>query len=230
MHPAAVWGQIQAATVANRLQGTSSVQNTISGVDFFGLSRLSIRNFIERLVDAGGCSNYTFVAAPPALVSTPSLNPTGCCRTELVRAENRGSTELVSSQPASRALVRNVAASSSAPAMESPTKRSRGRPNKKQRSEERGISAARVGHVDTAVAAAVVAAIGAGGGMSAGPSQSAAAQAKHFSQMAQPMAAAMLPDAMSYRLMKQVHKTTATRRTEVRRSPIHAWGLYTKVR
>eukprot|EP01052_Picozoa_sp_SAG31_P068571 SAG31_NODE_27374_length_427_cov_0.628049_2_plen_76_part_01 len=47
-------------------------------------------------------------------------------------------------------------------------------------------------------------------------------------QMAVPAAASMLPDAMQYRMMKQAHKTVATRRTEVRRSPIHAWGLFAK--
>ena len=52
------------------------------GESLFGLTKASVRAFIERQPDAGGCASYQFWMIPRAKSSTPRMNTTGCLRSE----------------------------------------------------------------------------------------------------------------------------------------------------
>lgn len=79
--PNAVWVQILAA-VADEQSGRGAGKS-ISAEDFFGLTKASVRNVVERLQDAGGCRTYRFLTISRSLAHTPTVNDSGCARTEV---------------------------------------------------------------------------------------------------------------------------------------------------
>jgi hypothetical protein len=79
--PAAVWVQVLAA-VAD-VQSGRGTGRSISAEDFFGLTKGSVRNIVERLQDAGGCRAYRFLTISRSHAHTPRVNDSGCARTEV---------------------------------------------------------------------------------------------------------------------------------------------------
>ena len=70
------------AAVADARSGRGGGRS-ISAEDFFGLTKGSVRNIVERLPDAGGCRSYQFVTIPRSDAHTPKANDSGCARTEV---------------------------------------------------------------------------------------------------------------------------------------------------
>ena len=79
--PDAVWVQVLAA-VAD-VQSGRGTGRSVSAADFFGLTKASVRNVVERLQDAGGCRTYRFLTISRSQAHTPRVNDSGCARTEV---------------------------------------------------------------------------------------------------------------------------------------------------
>lgn len=79
--PIAVWDQI-AASVADISSGRGSGK-TISAEAFFGLSKLCVREIIERLPGAGSCRSYRFRTIRRSEAHSARFNDSGCARSEV---------------------------------------------------------------------------------------------------------------------------------------------------
>jgi hypothetical protein len=65
-------------------QGALDTRSTCTrvGDDFFGFSKLAIRQVLERLPDAAGCASYAFAAVRRTEAHTPAASSSGCARSE----------------------------------------------------------------------------------------------------------------------------------------------------